>query len=472
MPQFLGHFSWRLYGRTSVNNLLDSTGGHMGSITSYCVKVIKDNFKLLTWLQILIIAITPNFIFYQTANATTVASEGWSVTKRLVQGATTFYDGAKNVVLNGKSYAATGAAAITPTASQVSKMIVRTGAVLAVDLAIKALIGAVDYVMDPANNQVIYYDRNNPTNCLFYSYIVSAGTSYKACGLEAAANLAKPYLESTDEIYKSYSLVSCSRRDSSDITNASYYSGTCTFSRVHKRTGESSTTWFSVNPLTNPDYSPQNNKKTLPYDAVASQIISDATADKADAKAYVSSVADTALEDEQRQIVPASDVTQQLNNSQAIPTNGTGTGTATPTTGTGTGDPTAQPQPYDITINFPIFCNWAPTVCQAAQAGINYVASYTKDVDALKKEYGDNPKFDDKPLEFDKDPATPDTTISFGGGCPAPLNAPYSFMGISGSIEIPFTPFCKIAEVSKPVIIAVSAYFAALIIGGIRSGDA
>ncbi|MDI9746213.1 hypothetical protein QM265_19725, partial [Acinetobacter nosocomialis] len=90
-----------------------------------------------------IIAITPNFIFYQTANATTVSAEGWSVTKRLVQGATTFYDGAKNVVLNGKNYAATDAAAITPTASQVSKMIVRTGAVLAVDLAIKALIGAV-----------------------------------------------------------------------------------------------------------------------------------------------------------------------------------------------------------------------------------------------------------------------------------------------------------------------------------------
>ncbi|MDN8393583.1 hypothetical protein QZK47_18550, partial [Acinetobacter baumannii] len=115
-----------------------------------------DNFKLITWLQIFIIAITPNFIFFQSANATTVASEGWNVTKRLIQGATTFYDGTKNLVLNGKNYAATGAAAITPTAAQVSKMIVRTGAVLAVDLAIKALIGAVGYTMDPANNRVIY----------------------------------------------------------------------------------------------------------------------------------------------------------------------------------------------------------------------------------------------------------------------------------------------------------------------------
>ncbi|TDH74549.1 hypothetical protein DWA22_20640, partial [Acinetobacter baumannii] len=57
----------------------------------------------------LFVAFTPNLIFIQAANATTVAGEGWSVTKRLVQGATTFYDGAKNVVLNGKNYDATGA---------------------------------------------------------------------------------------------------------------------------------------------------------------------------------------------------------------------------------------------------------------------------------------------------------------------------------------------------------------------------
>lgn len=449
----------------------------MGSITSYCVKVIKDNFKLITWLQIFIIAITPNFIFYQTANATTVSGEGWSVTKRLVQGATTFYDGAKNVVLNGKNYAATGAAAITPTASQVSKMIVRTGAVLAVDLAIKALIGAVDYTMDPANNRVKYFVTGDPANPkdpsvkLYYQVSSNGVTKYFSSNLAAATDLCTRNAQGYGWILVSTTPATFAP----DKTDYQY--ATCVIKRNSTAQNETFTWPYSqiINPAYDPNAQPNREEKYLPYDAVASQIISDAVANKADGKAYVSSVADTALEqDEQKQIVPATDITNQLNNSQAIPTNGTGTGTATPTTGTGTGtgDPTAQPQPYDITINFPIFCNWAPTVCQAAQAGINYVASYTKDVDALKKEYGDNPKFDDKPLEFDKDPATPDTTISFGGGCPAPLNAPYSFMGISGSIEIPFTPFCKIAEVSKPVIIAVSAYFAALIIGGIRSGDA
>lgn len=420
----------------------------MGSITSYCVKVIKDNFKLLTWLQIFIIAIAPNFIFYQVANATTVAGEGWSVTKTLVKGATTFYDGTKNVMINGKNVLATSAAAITPNASQVAKMIVRTGGVAAVSVAIQELLGAVDYVLDPENNRVKYFvtPETNPKFLYGPSFDFATSSPYGSCQkMEAANGNGSSWIG-----HISY-----------DASRGSY--GYCV--------GENFQNGWQINQYPNPAYDPANKEeKSIPYESVASQIINDAESENADAKTYVSSVADTALDsDENRQLVPASAVTQQLNGAQALPTTETAQGTSTPKTD----DPAApKAPPTDIKLNFPVFCSWAPTVCQAAQAGINYVASYTKDVDALKKEYADNPKFNDKPLEFDKDPATPDTTISFDGSCPTPLSAPYSFMGLSGSIEIPFTPLCKIAEISRPVIIAVSAYFAALIVGGIRSGDA
>jgi hypothetical protein len=443
----------------------------MGSITSYCVKVIKDNFKLLTWLQIFVIAIAPNFIFFQVANANALADQGWSATKRLVQGATTFYDGAKNVVLNGKNYAAAGTAAITPTASQVAKMIVRTGAVVAVDIAIKMLIGAVEYAMDPANNRVVYSDASPPRDPTSqYYYLVNAFGIQKEFSTNAAAaedackrnavGYGWKYISSTPATWaqseSGIKYASCIILRDASLGNE-------TFEFVYQRV---------VNTAYDPNAQSQNKPKYLPYDVVASQIISDAVANKADGKAYVSSVADTALEqDEQKQIVSAQDIVNQFDNNKTIPTTNTAEGISTPKADPA--DPTApKVPPTDIKLNFPIFCDWAPTVCEAAQAGINYVASYTKDVDALKKEYADNPKFNDKPLEFDKDPATPDTTISFDGSCPSPLSAPYSFMGISGSIEFPFTPLCKVAEVSKPVIIAVSAYFAALIIGGIRSGDA
>ncbi|HGW3737796.1 TPA: virulence factor TspB C-terminal domain-related protein [Acinetobacter baumannii] len=425
----------------------------MGSITSYCVKVIKDNFKLLTWFQIFIIAIAPNFIFYQAANATTVAGEGWNVTKSFVRGATSFYDGTKNLVLNGKDYVIKGSAFITPTSAQVAKMIVRTGAVLAVDLAIKSLIDGVSYVMDPANNRVIYKSPTSGTYSWDQRRNVTFPTVEKAC-LYAAVN----------GNYYNYKFYSIEQNGSTQWL--------CKGKELRADGSEANPaieprTYALVNGIAGPA-----QDRYLPYETVASRVISDANSDNANAKAYVSSVADTALEqDEQKQLVPAQDVINQLEYNKTIPTTETAQGQSTPRTDPN--DPTApKAPPTDITINFPVFCSWAPTVCQAAQSGIDFVKSYLDDSKALKKEYADNPKFDDKPLEFDKDPATPDTTISFGGGCPAPLNAPYSFMGISGSIEIPFTPFCKIAEVSKPVIIAVSAYFAALIIGGIRSGDA
>lgn len=445
----------------------------MGSITSYCVKVIKDNFKLLTWLQIFIIAIAPNFIFYQVASANTLADEGWKVTKRLVQGATSFYDGTKTVLLNGKDYVIKGSAYIIPNSGQVAKMIVRTGAVLAVDLAIKELIDGVEYVMDPENNRVKYYVTKDPDptdpSVQFYYQTTAAGVVKKFSSNSAAA---------TDVCTRQATAFGWIAVSVIPASWSAYETGlkyaTCTIKRTQLSENENFTWSYTrvKNPAYDPKAQPNREEKYLPYETVASQIISDANAEKANSKAYVASVADTALEqDEQKQLVPAQDVINQLEYNKSIPTTEAVQGKATPQADPN--DPTApKAPPMDINLTFPVFCSWAPTVCEAAQAGINYVASYSKDVEALKKEYADNPKFDDKPLQFDKDPATPDTTISFGGGCPAPLNAPYSFMGISGSIEIPFTPFCKIAEVSKPVIIAVSAYFAALIIGGIRSGDA
>lgn len=441
--------------------------------SSFC-NLHFNNFKLITWLQIFIIAIAPNFIFYQTANATSVAGEGWSVTKRLVNGATTFYDGTKSVILNGKEYVTKGSAFIIPNSSQVGKMIARTGAVLAVDLAIKALLGAVDYVMDPANNQVIYYDRNNPTNCLFYSYIVSAGSSYKACGIEAAANLAKPYLESIDSTYKSYSLVSCSRTNSSDPNNSSYYSGTCTYSRIHKTTGASSTAWFSVSALSNPAYSPENNKKTLPYEAVGSQIISDANANNSDAKAYVSSVADTALEqDEQKQLVAAQDIINQFEFNKSIPTINTAQGTATPQADPN--DPTApKAPPTDISINFPIFCDWAPTVCVAAQAAVDFpktVADYWKKTDKWMTESPTDstdtkPEIKDLQLNFDDG-----DRVTFSQACPQPQPIELTFMGVSQNASFSYEPLCNFMTMIRPFVIGSAYLIGAYIVMGLSRGN-
>ncbi|MDC4630338.1 virulence factor TspB C-terminal domain-related protein [Acinetobacter baumannii] len=429
--------------------------------------------RINIFLLSLLVALAPNFIFLQAANATTVAGEGWSVTKRLVQGATTFYDGAKNVVLNGKNYAATGAAAITPTASQVSKMIVRTGAVVAVDLAIKALIGSVDYVMDPANNQVKYYvspPTSSPSDQYYWVNGNSQNIKYSSSRAALDGHLA--YLCASGG---TWGACPDQIKSISGPTTLSYG-----VSYTVTRTNNSTVTYNMTkvaNPAYDPNAQPNREEKYLPYDAVASQLISDAVANKADGKAYVSSVADTALEDEQRQIVPATDITNQLNNSQAIPTNNAAQGTSTPRADPN--DPTAPPAPpTDITINFPVFCDWAPSVCQAANAAINFpklfVEKFQKWDDWLNRET--KPYTADETKIDTEDKRTFDFSVfntnrfSVDDKCPTPEPQTITVLNVTTSFTLSLQPVCSILELAKPALIACSYIYAAYIVIGAAKG--
>lgn len=409
-----------------------------------------NNFKLITWLQIFIIAIAPNFIFYQEANATTVAGEGWSVTKRLVQGATTFYDGTKNVVLNGKNYAAKGTAAITPAASQVAKMIVRTGAVLAVTVAIQELIGAVDYVMDPANNRVIYYPTTLSFSC------TAGSTTRTASSLQLAAQSTCQAFTS-GVTYQGVNKVSDSQYDClyQNAGGNQHFTMSCSA--------------ISVENHDKPEY--------LPYDAVASQIISDAASENSQAKAYVSSVADTSLDlDEQKQIVPANDMIQQLTQSQSISTSVTGTGTAVPapTTGDPTTTPPADTPPYDLKLNFPVFCDWAPTVCQAAQVAINFpttVAGYWTTFNKWMSESATDstdtkPEIKDLQLNFDDG-----NRITFDQTCPQPESIEITFMGVSQEAGFSYEPLCNFMISIRPFVIGSAYLIGAYIVMGLSRGN-
>ncbi|MFP1028767.1 virulence factor TspB C-terminal domain-related protein, partial [Acinetobacter baumannii] len=232
-----------------------------------------------------------------------------------------------------------------------------------------------------------------------------------------------------------------------------------------------------LNPAYNPSAQPNKEEKYLPYDAVASQVISDAVANKADGKAYVSSVADTALEDEQRQIVPATDVTQQLNNSQAIPTSNTAQGQAVPQANPD--DPTApKAPPTDITINFPVFCEWAPTVCQAANAAINFpklfVEKFQKWDDWLNRET--KPYTADETKIDTEDKRTFDFSVfnanrfSVDDKCPTPEPQTISVLGVTTSFSLSLQPVCSILELAKPALIACSYIYAAYIVIGAAKG--
>jgi len=453
-----------MYARR-FNFLLDFTynnsGDYMGRYKKYLAILLMFSIHMMP---------------FNVVRATTVADDGWSVSKRLVQGATTFYDGTKNIILNGKNYAAAGTAAITPTAGQVAKMIVRTGAALAVSVAIEELIGAVDYVMDPANNRVKYYAPPSNINDPSLQYYYECGT-FKDVSAQAACSAS---YKAQDNSFKKNTVSNC-RVDvfNSDGTPSR---GTCDVA-INWTSGQVTNTstvyYVRKNPAYVPNSPPASEEKYLPYEAVASQVISDAMAEKADPKAYVSSVADTALQDEQKQIVPASDVTQQLNNSQSIPTTNTAQGQAVPQADPNNPSAPKAP-PTDITINFPVFCGWAPTVCQAAQSAIEFPKTAKNWWDTASKaasstwtdiqEWVKDPENPDNTLDLDDQPQTePNTQINFSTSCPAKIPLNFSWNGQSLDFSFDFSIWCEsISTFVYPIVVALGALHALYIVSGVR----
>ncbi|MFW1942425.1 virulence factor TspB C-terminal domain-related protein [Acinetobacter guillouiae] len=155
-------------------------------------------------------------------------------------------------------------------------------------------------------------------------------------------------------------------------------------------------------------------------------------------------------------------------------------------------------------FTLPEFCSWAVTMCEwykkykedskqaEAQRESEKVAWQQEEIARQKEEsqrekesnfwqkvedwfkkWDDTPEQnDDTEVEVDQpEHQDIDTTINFGGSCPQPISVPYSFAGASGTIEFSYEPLCQIASFIKPVVITVSAFSAALIIGGIRTED-
>ncbi|MFW1945588.1 hypothetical protein ACG93R_19060 [Acinetobacter guillouiae] len=86
-------------------------------------------------------------------NAVTI--NGWNLLNPTAVGGSILYDATKGPLKSS--------ILISPTASQVAKVLRGGVAGIALTLAVKQLLGAVDWVLDPANNSVKYYPK--PETC-------------------------------------------------------------------------------------------------------------------------------------------------------------------------------------------------------------------------------------------------------------------------------------------------------------------
>lgn len=433
----------------------------MGRITSFSKQVIV--FFLVTAL-----IIRPTF----AANV-----GGWTLGGGVAQGASTVYEGTKKVIIDGKDYIKKGTAKITPPASSVSKVLARGAAGYALSVAVEQLLGAVDWVLDPANNQILYTDPNSPPNNqygwpfggIYYS------TAQQACDAALSANFdawGKP--DSVKAIGDSTSVI-CYK-----------YGGPNNFA------GNST---IGIGYAKNPAYDPdavEEEQKRLPLDVVSQQVISNAAAGDVNAQVATTGAAADIVAEAETDKTKAPPIVNQLEQSASTQNaDADAQADANTATGSQTQNP-SKPDTTDLKLEFPAFCGWAPVVCEAAQTVISFpttladwwntgktkaeewALSISEAWAKVKEEYYDQPEENtDTELEIPdlEQDIEVDTDISFGGSCPAPLSSDINFMGLNKTIEFSFDPVCQIAEFIKPVVISISAFSAALIVAGIRTED-
>lgn len=177
----------------------------------------------------------------------------------------------------------------------------------AVKDAIGQLIGAVDWVLDPANNQIVYtkpVGLNDPS--LQYLYQTTLGSKLYA-SLDSAC---------TDAV----SIVNQDTRFSYVLTGIT--SSQCRFTQTNLTTGAVNTNTGVVhtrakNPAYDPNANAEQEKKTLPLDVIAQKVISNSSSSNQAisllAETYIETVANSIFSaDVTKQFVKIEDVNSQF----------------------------------------------------------------------------------------------------------------------------------------------------------------
>lgn len=415
-----------------------------------------------TYLTILLIF----SVYMMPFNAARAANlGGWSLGGGVAQGASIVYNGAKDVILNGAKKVATGTAKITPPPASVAKALAGGAGAIALDLAIKELLGGVDWILDPANNRIKYSDPrssipcndNCPSASKLYYFLSGSLSSYRYASTVGACVAWIEFEKKSSGQPEQYS-------------SSNYSSGRC----YATRNGYSISSPL-LDSFNNPAYDPsvEDKPKTFPLDVLASQVISNAAGGNAAAQQAIKAAADTIVAEAETDSTKARPIVNQLEASQSIPTDQTATGETVPKeeTGENTGTDTKG---SDISLDFPIFCNWAPTVCQAANVVIqkpaewaeNIKVAYDDAVDYFKSE----PEETDNELDIDQNTESePDSSISFSTSCPAKIPLTFQWNGGTLDFSFDFTMWCQaISTFVYPIVVALGSLHALYIVAGVR----
>lgn len=402
-----------------------------------------------------------------SANAATVG--GWSMSNPVAQGASTAYNGAKNVLINGKDFVKKGVATVTPTATNVAKVLRGGVAGYALSIAVEQILGSVDWILDPANNRIIYYENPVASQASCNQILDASGMGsqwQKASGVTSISCAAITYDKTSN--------VSCSK-----------------ITYKYKDSSGKEFTNNAGNFCVSGELANEEEEKYLPLDVVASKVISNANAGDSSAQVATTAAAADIVAEAEQDDAKARPIAQQLEASSSTkPADEAAAAQANTATGTQTQNP-SKPDTTDLKLEFPAFCGWAPVVCEAAQTVISFpktltewwntsknkADSWAKSISeaytATKEWFQKDDKLDDSDTKVDvSDLETPnieENAISWGAYCPNDAQVPITMQGVSSTITFSWSPWCQLLSVIKPAIIASAYIGAAFIVLGLRT---
>lgn len=414
--------------------------------------------KFLVFLLSLTICLTPTLVFASGLN-------GWTLSNPVSQGASVLYNGAKNVLINGKNVAKTSTALITPTATQVSKVLARGGAAYALSVVVEQLIGAVDWVLDPANNQIKYYEQGSG----FYAF--HNGVKYTDLNAYCTSRLANA---DPNKFAHSYYKIS------SDSKSVQCYV-------IDKRSQPWNYDYYNI---TGGLVQGEQQEKSIPLEVVAAKVISNAESGDTNAQAATTAAAADIVSESESDSTKARPIVNQLEANSKTETDESASAESKPK------DPTKPEQGTDISLEFPVFCSWAPQVCEAAQVVISFPQTLTnwwetskQKSDSWAKSISDaytstkewfqkEPEKNNEGTQVDVDIPTPfDNSVfskdrfSVSRQCPVPEQQTISLSGISVNFAFDLKPICSVLELARPALIACSYLYACyIVIGAARNG--
>ncbi|MEG2359074.1 virulence factor TspB C-terminal domain-related protein [Acinetobacter sp.] len=425
----------------------------------------SNSFKNLA-LNLFKVLICFTIYFNSITLANAAGLNGWSLSNPVAKGASTLYQGAKNAIINGKNVAKTSTALITPAAADVAKVLRGGVAGYALSVAVEQLLGAVDWVLDPANNQIVYYQDPTEPPHLFLN--PSTGDRTKPVSASVACT-------AFGDFQKQYSWKSYTFSITGDLSKG--YK--CNFKVTFDNDSKGINTYDLYPIVLNPEL--DREKKTLSLETVAQQVISNAESGDTNAQAATTAAAANIVSEAEKDAVKARPILHQLEANSKTATDETATGEAVPK------DPTApdSAKPTDISLEFPVFCGWAPTVCEAAQVVISFpltlsdwwetskskadswTAAISEAWASTKEYFKEDIKQEEKTevqIEEVPKPVTGVTVFIGDNVCPTmPVSIRTPFR--DQTLDISPTYLCQQASMIKTFFIAFGFWTAAMIVG-------